>query len=128
MYVLTHNLTKLWFFKAGVALGCWCLKNKDKLRDKFIIELGSGTGLSGIAACVNCNPREYWFTDCHLAVLKVLEHNIEINKAHHKFECKYDIVPLSWDNINNNSEILKDKKPDLVLAAGIDIHYNLYYI
>lgn len=70
--------------------------------------------------CVNCSPQEYWFTDCHLAVLKALEHNIQINKMRYKFECKYDIVQLSWGDIDD-FKILEDKKPDLVLAAGIDI-------
>jgi len=38
----------------------------------------------------------------------------------YKFECKYDIVQLSWGDIDD-FKILEDKKPDLVLAAGIDI-------
>lgn len=103
-----------------MALSIWCLKNKNKLENKFIVELGCGTGLSGISACVNCKPREYWFTDCHSSVLNVLKQNIEINETRNKFNCKYDTLQLSWDNIDN-LEIFKEKTPDLVLAAGNEV-------
>lgn len=100
------------------------MKNQDILKDKFIIELGCGTGLSGISACLNCSPSEYWFTDCHSAVLNTLKHNIQINETHHKFNCKYDIVQLSWNDIED-LKMFEKKKPDLVLAAGnLIMHSN----
>lgn len=116
------------FFQAGIALSCWCFKNQDKLKDKFIIELGCGTGLSGISACINCRPSEYWFTDCHTTVLNTLRHNIQINETHHKFNCKYDIVQLSWNDIED-LKMFEKKKPDLILAAGnfiIQSHTNMF--
>lgn len=100
-----------------MALSTWCLKNKKKLEDKFIVELGCGTGLSGISACMHCKPREYWFTDCHSSVLDVLRRNIKINEARNKFNCKYNTLQLSWDNVEN-FEIFKKIKPDMILAAG----------
>jgi len=93
------------------------LKNQDILKDKFIVELGCGTGLSGISACLNCSPSEYWFTDCHSAVLNTLKHNLQINETHHKFNCKYDIIQLSWNDVED-LKMFEKKKPDLVLAAG----------
>jgi len=79
--------------------------------------LGCGTGLSGISACINSRPSEYWFTDCHATVLNTLKHNIQINETHHKFNCKYDIVQFSWNDIED-LKMFEKKKPDLVLAAG----------
>lgn len=110
-----------------MALSCWCLKNKDKIKGKFIVELGCGTGLSGISACTNCEPGEYWFTDCHSTVLSALTHNIQINETRYKFNCKYDVKRFSWDNIED-FEMFEQKKPDLVLAAGIAKNgfYNYY--
>lgn len=96
------------------------MKNKEKLKDKFIVELGCGTGLSGISACINCEPREYWFTDCHSTVLNALKHNIEINEMDHKSNCKYDTIQFSWDDVEN-LKIFQNKCPDLVLAAGNQI-------
>lgn len=82
------------------------------------MELGCGTGLSGITACINCEPQEYWFTDCHSTVLNVLKQNIQINESRRGFNCKYKTVQLSWDDMEN-SKMFYEKKPDLVLAAGI---------
>lgn len=93
------------------------MRNSYILKNKFIVELGCGTGLSGISACINCEPREYWFTDCHLTVLEVLKHNIQVNETNRKFNCKHKIVQLSWDNIDD-LKMFDQNKPDLVLAAG----------
>lgn len=111
---------QLCFFQAGIALGCWCFKNKDIFEDKFIVELGCGTGLSGISVCMNCKPCEYWFTDCHSIVLNTLKHNIQINEKRNKFNCKYDTIQLSWDNIED-LKLFEKKKPDLILAAGNEV-------
>lgn len=104
-------------------MSCWCLKNKEKFNNKFIVELGCGTGLSGISTCINCKPREYWFTDCHSSVLNALKCNLQINETHHKFNCKYDIVQLSWDNIEH-FKVFEKEKPDLVLAAGNEYRFQ----
>ncbi|XP_022164897.1 protein-lysine N-methyltransferase EEF2KMT isoform X2 [Myzus persicae] len=116
--IVSQGTTGLCTWQAGIALSCWCLKNQDILKGKFILELGCGTGLSGISACINCSPSEYWFTDCHSAVLNTLQHNIQINATHHKFNCKFDVVKLSWNDIED-LKMFEEKKPDLVLAADV---------
>jgi len=123
--IVSQGTTGLCTWQAGIALGCWYLKNKDKLKDKFIVELGCGTGLSGISACINSKLREYWFTDYHSTVLNTLKHNIQINKRRYKFHCKYDIIQLSWDNIED-LKIFEDKKPDLVIAADVVFDHTMF--
>lgn len=55
-----------------------------------ILDLGSGTGLTGIALCCLCNPCEYHFTDYHSEVLKGLKVNIELNLSLSK--CKSFVI------------------------------------
>uniref|UniRef100_A0A2S2R5Y1 FAM86 N-terminal domain-containing protein n=1 Tax=Sipha flava TaxID=143950 RepID=A0A2S2R5Y1_9HEMI len=123
--IVSHGTTGLCTWQAGVALSIWCLKHKDKLKDKFIVELGCGTGLSGISVCTNCEPREYWFTDCHSTVLKSLQYNIQINETYKTFNCKYKTVQLSWDDIED-FKVFKENKPDLVLAADVTFDKTMF--
>lgn len=67
--------------------------------------------------CVYCKPRKYWFTDCHPSVLKVIKSNIDNNKLVHSFNCPYEVIKLSWENVEE-CEMFDEEKPDLVLAAG----------
>ena len=44
-----------------------------------IIELGSGTGLTGLTICAASSPCQYIMTDCHEKVLETLNHNLILN-------------------------------------------------
>lgn len=44
-----------------------------------IIELGCGTGLTGLVICSTSSPCRYIFTDCHERVLETLQCNLELN-------------------------------------------------
>lgn len=46
---------------------------------RCVLELGCGVGLAGISLCKLCGPSEYFFTDCHAAVLGRLKENIDLN-------------------------------------------------
>ncbi|XP_050435870.1 protein-lysine N-methyltransferase EEF2KMT [Adelges cooleyi] len=123
--IVSHGTTGLCTWQAGIAMACWCLRNKHLLDNRVIMELGCGTGLSGLSACINCKPREYWFTDCHSAVLDVLKNNIQVNQNLHTFNCKFKVVQLSWDNIGD-VKLNYETKPDLVLAADVVFDQNMF--
>ena len=46
---------------------------------RSIIELGCGTGLTGLVICSTSSPCRYIFTDCHERVLETLQCNLELN-------------------------------------------------
>ncbi|XP_050533401.1 protein-lysine N-methyltransferase EEF2KMT [Daktulosphaira vitifoliae] len=112
-----NGTTGLCTWQAGIAMAFWFIKNTEKIDGRFVLELGCGTGLSGLSACVNCKPREYWFTDCHLAVLESLKHNIEVNVTRNKIGCIIKTMQLSWDNINDG--LFLENIPDVILAADV---------
>lgn len=44
-----------------------------------MLELGSGVGLTGLVTILECQPKQYYFTDCHHSVLNILSRNIALN-------------------------------------------------
>ena len=44
-----------------------------------IIELGCGTGLTGLVICSTSSPKQYFFTDCHERVVEALQCNLGLN-------------------------------------------------
>lgn len=44
-----------------------------------IIEVGCGTGLTGLVICSTSSPQQYFFTDCHERVVEALQRNLGLN-------------------------------------------------
>ena len=95
-----------------------------------IIELGCGTGLTGIAICSTSSPRQYIFTDCHERVLEALQCNLGLNgfvpsiKASEtkqtSLSCSSETSAVANSNVN---EILKEslqKKSNLSNLDSMD--------
>lgn len=79
---LCCNLFRFWFplmLQAALALADWCLCNCRFLQNRCVLELGSGVGLTGLCVSLYCKPSSYWFSDCHPAVLRLLQSNILLN-------------------------------------------------
>lgn len=70
----------------------WALSNKHVLKDKKIIELGSGIGFTGVTVAKFCNPVSIMLTDCHHDVLRTLCDNIEINFQNVEKETMNDVI------------------------------------
>ncbi|XP_034276416.1 protein-lysine N-methyltransferase EEF2KMT isoform X1 [Pantherophis guttatus] len=77
--IVSQGTTGLVTWDAGLYLAEWALENSEVFRNRRILELGSGIGLTGIAVCKTCHPRWYVFSDHHKAVLQQLSENIHLN-------------------------------------------------
>lgn len=77
--LISQGTTGLCSWQAALTLADWCLCNREFLCNRRILELGSGTGLTGLCVSLHCKPSSYWFSDCHPAVLSMLQSNISLN-------------------------------------------------
>lgn len=66
-------------WQAGAALADWACENSDKFTGKSIIELGSGTGLTGFVIGKICQPTKLILTDGNSIVMKLLTENFRYN-------------------------------------------------
>uniref|UniRef100_A0A0N5C861 FAM86 domain-containing protein n=1 Tax=Strongyloides papillosus TaxID=174720 RepID=A0A0N5C861_STREA len=86
-------------------------KKKYNFKDKSVLELGAGCGLTGIAIKVFAGVGFLKMTDCNELVIKQLMRNVEINKL----DCKeVSVSYLNWkDEINEVSNY------DYIIAADV---------
>ncbi|KAF8916809.1 putative methyltransferase-domain-containing protein [Mucidula mucida] len=83
------------------------LKGSDYVRDKTILELGSGTGLVGIVAAL-LGAKDVWITD-QAPLLEIMKKNVLMNKT--TSACR--VAELNW-----GEPIPVDiPLPDIILAA-----------
>lgn len=79
MYCQVSSYSISVMLQAALALAEWCLCNCKFLHNRRVLELGSGVGLTGLCVSLHCKPSSYWFSDCHPAVLSMLQSNILLN-------------------------------------------------
>ncbi|XP_044274463.1 protein-lysine N-methyltransferase EEF2KMT isoform X2 [Varanus komodoensis] len=77
--IISRGTTGLVTWDAGLYLAEWALENPVIFRNRSVLELGSGMGLTGITICKACHPRAYIFSDHHQCVLQQLSENIHLN-------------------------------------------------
>ena len=76
-----HNdvgIRKVW--EAGACLAEFLLSHPDLIRDKKVIELGAGVGLTGIVAAGLCRPMHLHMTDYTEACLDNMKDSISVNE------------------------------------------------
>ncbi|XP_068673947.1 protein-lysine N-methyltransferase EEF2KMT-like isoform X2 [Montipora foliosa] len=76
---ISEGTTGLHTWMAGEYLAEWALESRSIFQERNIIELGSGTGLTGLTICATSTSYQYIFTDCHEKVLETLECNLILN-------------------------------------------------
>uniref|UniRef100_A0A670YGE2 FAM86 N-terminal domain-containing protein n=1 Tax=Pseudonaja textilis TaxID=8673 RepID=A0A670YGE2_PSETE len=138
--IVSRGTTGLVTWDAGLYLAEWALENSEVFRNR-ILELGSGIGLTGIAICKVCHPREYIFSDHHEGVLQQLSENLQLNgltleaessshrreerpnhRGHHDVDLednhvRISVKELDW-NLVSKDELAK-LQVDVILAADV---------
>jgi methylase of polypeptide subunit release factors len=109
----------------------WCLENKHRLKEKHVLELGSGSGFTGLAIAATCQLESMTLTDGHEKVLKQLNENLRLNFSTNcdgmfvANKTKISVEKLDWEEVE--AEHLPFG-PNLILAAGNPMDFNLWVI
>ncbi|XP_073984757.1 protein-lysine N-methyltransferase EEF2KMT-like [Rhodnius prolixus] len=90
------------FPQAGIALANWCLENSNLLKGKHILELGCGSGLTGLAV-----------------IFSKLLHSFPLTIG----SSEVKILNIDWENIDQLE--LQNEDTDLILAADVIYDPNL---
>uniref|UniRef100_A0A8C6I9B1 Eukaryotic elongation factor 2 lysine methyltransferase n=1 Tax=Mus spicilegus TaxID=10103 RepID=A0A8C6I9B1_MUSSI len=122
--IVSHGTTGLVTWDAALYLAEWAIENPAAFTDRTILELGSGTGLTGLAICKACCPRAYIFSDCHAQVLEQLRGNVLLNgfslEPHTPIDAgssKVTVAQLDWDEVTASQ--LSAFQADVVIAADV---------
>lgn len=115
---ISNGTTGLTTWQAGPALIEWLLQDgrwAALVPGRTVLELGSGTGLLGMAACKLFAPHKVYLTDSHEDVLATLQHNAAINGL---ADCdQLSVACVDWTCVND--DFLVGAAADVVLAADV---------
>ncbi|XP_012587441.1 PREDICTED: protein-lysine N-methyltransferase EEF2KMT isoform X2 [Condylura cristata] len=128
--IVSHGTTGLVTWNAALYLAEWAMENPAAFAHRTVLELGSGTGLTGLAICKTCRPRAYIFSDCHSRVLEQLRGNVLLNGLSlepdvttpaqhpgHPESPRVTVAQLDWDVVTGPE--LAAFQPDVVIAADV---------
>lgn len=124
--IISEGTTGLHSWQAAGALAEWALaaNGTAELHGKNVLELGSGTGLTGFVIGKCCQVTRIVLTDGNERVLRLLADNLEEN-----FDAisttNVTVSPLDWFDIEQTN-LLDDWKPDIILAADVVYDDSLF--
>ncbi|KAE9553934.1 hypothetical protein FO519_002860 [Halicephalobus sp. NKZ332] len=108
---LSSGTTGLSSWQAAYVLANFVRNHMNVFRNKNILELGAGCGLTGIACAKYCDPASLSLTDCNSDVLHQLKKNIELNNLKNVVIQKLDWMEFDINQLRT--------KPDIVIAADV---------
>lgn len=116
--LISEGTTGLVTWEAALYLAEWALENPHIFKNKTVLELGSGVGLTGIVVCRSSSPIKYIFSDCHQTVLQRLRGNV----ANCLTECHSNSVSVcveqvDWQNVSD--EQLQRIQANTIIAADV---------
>ena len=119
---------------AGECLSSWLDSHPDLLRGHSVLELGSGSGITGVFVLKRLpDITSYTFTDCHLKVLDNLRNNVTNNLGDTGMIVRDDSECLEMRTAGNTEVMVtdldwvsfserpgdSDLKADIILGADI---------
>ncbi|KAJ2570600.1 hypothetical protein IW140_002272 [Coemansia sp. RSA 1813] len=110
---ISHGTTGLLTWEAGLFLSDFFVEHPDIIRDKNVIELGSGCGLAGFT-CAAMGAANVLCTDVNGNVLHILEDNRKLNPS---IVDKIQVADLDWEDTNECARLSKDV--DVVIGSDI---------
>ncbi|TTJ38836.1 Protein-lysine N-methyltransferase EEF2KMT [Bagarius yarrelli] len=118
--MVSDGTTGLVTWEAALYLAEWAMENTHVFSGRAVLELGSGSGLTGVAVCYACKPKTYVFTDCHQSVLHRLRQNIQnngLNQGGGGTGVSVRVEELDWENARD--EELQRIGAETVIAADV---------
>ena len=108
--------TGLVVWGAALLLSEYIIASAAKFEGKRLLELGAGTGLSGLVAACCAAPAAVTLTDSVPVVLRNLRHNVSMN-ADAFCGTKVEVEAFDWALPDPGGEEAARLRPDVVLAA-----------
>ncbi|KAJ8251024.1 hypothetical protein GJAV_G00216280 [Gymnothorax javanicus] len=117
--LVSEGTTGLVTWDAALYLTEWALENPQVFKDRNVLELGSGVGLTGVAVCLSCAPGRYVFSDCHHSVLRLLRNNLRLNGLPIGSEplSSVSVEELDWAAVSE--DWLREFHFDTVIASDV---------
>lgn len=116
------SLVGLQVWRGALLLADFLLHNRQKFANKRILELGSGVGLSSIAAGIFAET-DIVCTDIDIGgILNVIKRNVELNKRLLNKQVKIHVQELDFKNPWNDELKAIVSESNIILAA--DGKYN----
>ncbi|OWA53164.1 putative Protein-lysine N-methyltransferase EEF2KMT [Hypsibius exemplaris] len=117
-FVIANGTTGLSAWDAGFYLVEWLTMHPELVRRKCVVELGSGSGLSGLLICKLFTPSSYTFTDHREDILERIRRNISLNGLQGIPSQSVDVMELDWF-CSSEQDAERWKDTDVLLAADV---------
>lgn len=115
--MLSNGTTGLTTWPAAITLAEWVVEHQDLLKDKHVVELGSGAGLGGLTVLHCACPATLTLTDYHASVLRILRRNVEESQSLVAHQCKVYVETLDW--ATTTEETADRLHANVILAADV---------
>ncbi|GBG29721.1 Protein-lysine N-methyltransferase EEF2KMT [Hondaea fermentalgiana] len=104
-------------WEAGLMLAEWALQNPQKFHGKRILEVGAGTGVTGLTIANKLAPASVVLTDFGPDELDNLTASVQANSEHNPTGCA-QVAPFDWYNAERDvAELCATQPFDVLLAA-----------